>query len=105
MVNDYELMVIYTPTVTDDEMPAIVEKLGKAVADHGGSSPNIQPWGRKKLAYSIRHFKEGNYVLARFKMDAKKTAGLEQGLKISENILRHLLVRMDEQPAVSGSKG
>jgi small subunit ribosomal protein S6 len=56
----------------------------------------VKPWGRKKLAYPIKNYTEGNYVLTLFKMDPKLTAELESSLELSEEILRHLLVRLSD---------
>ena len=53
-------------------------------------------WGRRKLAYPIQRHQEGNYVLTQLNMDPQKTGELERSLQISEEVLRHLLIRLDE---------
>ena len=92
----YELVVIISPEVVEEEIPATVEKINKFIAERGGSITEVNQWGKRKLAYPIKHFMEGNYVLTQFKMDPRLTAELEASLGISEEILRHLLVRLDE---------
>jgi small subunit ribosomal protein S6 len=53
----------------------------------------VEKWGKKKLAYPIKHFLEGNYVLTRFKVSPAQCKELEANLKITEEVLRHLLIK------------
>jgi small subunit ribosomal protein S6 len=95
-LRDYELVVIIKPSVADDEVPATVEKTSQYITERGGSVAEVNQWGRKKLAYPIKDFTEGNYVLTQFSMDPESTTGLEANLELSEDILRYLLVRLSE---------
>ena len=94
----YELVAIITPQVTDEELPEAIERLlKKPVENQGGVCDEVDVWGRRRMAYPIRRFTEGNYVLSNIQLDPGKTNELEQGLLISEEVLRHLLVRLDEE--------
>ncbi|MDY6908045.1 MAG: 30S ribosomal protein S6 [Chloroflexota bacterium] len=95
-MRDYELVVIISPEVADEETPAAIEKISRFITDRGGSITEVNQWGRRKLAYPIKNFMEGNYVLAHFTMDAQATADFEASLGLAEEVLRHLLVRMGE---------
>lgn len=95
-MRDYELVVIISPEVTDEEVPITLEKMNQFITDRGGSITEVNQWGRRKLAYPIENFMEGNYVLTQFKMEPKQTAELEASLRLSEEILRHLLVRLSD---------
>jgi len=95
-LRDYELVVIIKPSVADDEVPATVEKTSQYITERGGSVAEVNQWGRKKLAYPIKDFTEGNYVLTQFSMDPESTTELEANLELSEDILRYLLVRLSE---------
>ena len=95
-MRDYELVVIISPEVTDEEVPVTLEKMNQFINDRGGSITEVNQWGRRKLAYPIENFMEGNYVLTQFKMEPKQTAELEASLKLTEEILRHLLVRLSD---------
>jgi small subunit ribosomal protein S6 len=96
-LRDYELTVVISPSVADDEVTATLEKkVSQLITERGGSITEVKPWGRKKLAYPIKNYTEGNYVLTLFKMDPKLTAELESSLELSEEILRHLLVRLSD---------
>ena len=96
-MRDYELTVVISPSVADDEVTATLEKkVGQFITERGGSITEVKPWGRKRLAYPIKNHNEGNYVLTIFKMDPNLTAELESSLELSEEILRHLLVRLSD---------
>ncbi len=93
-MRDYELVVIISPEVAEEEIPATLEKISRFIVERGGSITEVNQWGKRKLAYPIKNFMEGNYVLAQFQMEPQLTADLEASLGISEEILRHLLVRL-----------
>ncbi len=93
----YELVVIITPQVTDEEVPDAVERLvRRPVESQGGVCQEVNVWGRRKLAYPVKKHQEGNYVLTNLELDPTKAKELEQSLLISEEVIRHLLVRLDE---------
>jgi len=95
-LRDYELVVIISPAVADEEISPTIEKINQFIVERGGSITEVNQWGRRKLAYPIKDFMEGNYVLTQFSMDPKLSAELEASLGISEEILRHLLVRLSD---------
>jgi len=95
-LRDYELIVIVSPEVPEEELPSHIDKISDFITNKGGSVTEVERWGKRKLAYPINHFREANYVLTRFKLEPGTTAELEANLRISEKILRHLLVRLGE---------
>ena len=95
-MRDYELIVIISPEVPEEEVPTNIDKIGEFITSKGGSITQVDRWGKRRLAYTINHFKEGNYVLTKFKIEPATTAELETNLRISEKILRHMLIRLDE---------
>lgn len=92
-MTDYELMVIIKPEVVDEEVPKVVEKVTQFISRKGGSITEINQWGRRKLAYPIGQYLEGNYVLTRLKIEPSRVKELEANLRLSEEVVRHLLVR------------
>jgi small subunit ribosomal protein S6 len=92
---NYELVYIVSPEVTDEEMPNILNKVSESVTKIGGSVTELVQWGRKRLAYPIKKFGEGNYVFARIEMKPAVTRELEANLKLSNEVIRHLLVRSE----------
>lgn len=93
---DYEMVFIVSPEATEEKFGTTVDNISRFITDRGGVVSGMEQWGKKRLAYPIRHFTEGNYVLARFKMEPPVGKELEANLRISEDILRHLLVRLDD---------
>ena len=99
-MRQYELVVIVGPHVADDEVPDTIDRLvRRPVESGGGEVGEVDHWGRRKLAYPINKQLEGNYVVTQLRLEPPQILELEQGLKISEEILRHLLVRHDEEGA------
>ena len=92
-MSSYELVLIISPEVVDEEMPDFITKLSELVNKVGGSVDEVNQWGRRKLAYPIKRSTEGNYVLAKVKMKPALTKELEANLRLSGKILRHLLIR------------
>ncbi len=93
-LHDYELVVIISPEVEDEALDSIIDNVGRFITDNGGTVSDVERWGKKKLAYSIKHFVEGSYVLTRFKLRPTSSRELEANLRISEDVLRHLLIRV-----------
>jgi small subunit ribosomal protein S6 len=92
-LNTYELIFILRPDLADEKLETTIENFKKAIAGKGGIIQDTQRWGKRRLAYRIRHFAEGIYVLLRFQAKANQNRELETSLKISEDVLRHLLVK------------
>jgi small subunit ribosomal protein S6 len=95
-VRDYELTVVFSPEIAEEDLATEIEKVNQFITQKGGVVTEVNRWGRKKLAYPIRHFREGNYALTQFKLQPKLAAELEKNLRSSEGILRYLLVRLEE---------
>jgi small subunit ribosomal protein S6 len=92
-MSSYELVLIISPEVVDEEMPDFIIKLSELVNKVGGSVDEVNQWGRRKLAYPIKRSMEGNYVLTKVKMKPALTKELEANLRLSGKILRHLLIK------------
>jgi small subunit ribosomal protein S6 len=91
---DYELVVIISPEVLDEAIDSVIDSISRFITENGGTVSTVEPWGKRKLAYPIKHFMEGSYVLTRFKLRPKLSKQLEASLQISEEVLRHLLVKV-----------
>lgn len=97
-MRDYELIVIYKPDISEEKLPSNIESVSKVITDKGGTITSVNQWGRRKLAYPIDRVMEGNYVLTNFKAETKLITALEKNLKMSETILRHMVVRVEPLP-------
>ncbi len=96
MQREYELVLVLNPEVTDERLPEVVERYSQMIAAQGGAVTACNPWGRRRLAYPIQRFLEGHYVRTQFTIEPKATAALEANLRLSEDVLRHLLVRLGD---------
>ena len=94
-VRDYELVFIVNPEVAEESLENTINSVSQFITGRGGTVSDVQRWGKRRLAYPVKRFVEGTYVLTRFKMSPQWSRELEANLQISENILRHLLVRLD----------
>ena len=95
-MHEYELVVVINPDVAEEDVPAAIDRLTGAVASRGGEIAEVTPWGRRKLAYPINQHSEGNYVVTQIRLDPARAHELESGFAISDEVLRHLLIRKDE---------
>ena len=94
-VRNFELIVITSPEIDESGLESRVESINQFVTSHGGTMADIERWGRKKLAYPLDRFLEGNYVITTFQMNASACRELDESLKIAEDVLRHMLIRQD----------
>jgi small subunit ribosomal protein S6 len=92
---DYELVYVVRPDISDDSLDPTVEKVSQLITNRGGTLSGVERWGKRKLAYPIKHFTEGHYVLARFKLSPTATKEVEANLQITEEIIRSLFVVKD----------
>jgi len=93
-LNDYELVFIVSPEIVDEALESKIDGVSQFITGRDGVISDVERWGKKKLAYPLVHFLEGNYVLTRFKINPARCKELEANLKISEEILRHLLIKL-----------
>ncbi len=93
-LRDYELVFIVSPEVEDEALEATVDSVSQYITGKDGVISGVERWGKRKLAYPIRHFLEGSYILTRFKMKPVWSKELESNLQISEEVLRHLLIKL-----------
>ena len=97
-MRDYEILYIVRPDLEDDKVQDIVKRVNSLIGRSGGSAEQTSLWGKRKLAYEVKHQKEGSYVLQDFKIEPERVPELETALKITEEVLRHLIVRKPEKP-------
>ncbi len=88
--------MIVSPDVADEAVPATVERVQGFIAQQGGQVKEVTPWGRRKLAYPIDGFQEGTYLVAQLGLDPQRVRALEDNLKLAEDVIRHLVVKLEE---------
>ncbi len=91
-LNEYELLYIVSPRVPADDVANVIERVDALIQNVGGEILTTDNWGRRRLAYPIRQYFEGTYVLTTLKMPPAGAVGVEAALVISEEIIRHMLI-------------
>jgi small subunit ribosomal protein S6 len=94
-VRRYELMLVIRPDAPDDEVQTLIDRQTRTVVNAGGQIIKVSPWGRRRLAYKIGPHHEASYFIIVFDGPAEAVAELERGLNITEEVLRHLVTRVD----------
>jgi small subunit ribosomal protein S6 len=97
-VRRYELMLVFRPDAPDERLSAIIDRTTRQITADGGQIVKVAPWGRRRLAYPIDRQREGSYHIIVFEAPAPVISELERSLLITEEVLRHLVVRQ-ERPA------
>ena len=95
-MNKYELAVIVSAKIEDDERAATIEKVKGYIERFGGTITNVDEWGKKKLAYDIQKMSEAFYYFIQFDADAKVPYDVENNVRLMETVIRFLCVRQDE---------
>ena len=91
----YELMLVLRPDVPDDRSQAVIDRTTRSIVTAGGQIVKVAPWGRRRLAYPIDRQREGSYHIVLFDAPAELITELERGLTITEELLRHLITKVE----------
>ena len=94
----YELMLVLRPDAPDDRSQAVIDRTTRQIITAGGQIVKVAPWGRRRLAYPIDRHREGSYHIVLFEAPSDAISELERSLLITEELLRHLVTRV-ERPA------
>ena len=101
----YELMLVIRPDVADDKSQALVDRTTRQIVTAGGQIVKVAPWGRRRLAYPIDRHREGSYQIILFESPAPVIVELEHTLLITEEVLRHLITRVERPVKVARRDG
>ena len=91
----YELMLVLRPDTPDEQVQAVIDRATGSVVGDAGQIIKVSPWGRRRLAYPISGYHEGSYFLIVFEAPASAVLQLERGLNITEEVMRHLVTRIE----------
>jgi small subunit ribosomal protein S6 len=101
----YELMLVIGPDDADDRSQAVIDRTTRQVVASGGQIVKVAPWGRRRLAYAIDRHREGSYHIILFDAPGEAVSELERGLLITEEVLRHLVTRVERPTRPSRRDG
>ena len=100
MSRKYELVYVVSPDATDEQVAELHTQVESIVQRMNGQLEKTDNWGRRKLAYEIGRHKEGTYVLEVINGDGELMKEIDRRLKVTDLVIRHLVVRVDEEQAV-----
>lgn len=95
----YEAAMVLVPELDEERTQAAIDRVTEVITARGGKVGDIQKWGRRRLAYEIDRHREGIYVFIPFAAEPGVSAEVERVLRLSEDVIRHMVVRMEEEPA------
>ena len=94
-MNSYEVALIIRPEVEEEAQESLIERLSQILTAEGGQVDNVETWGRRRLAYPINKVNEGYYYFIQGQFDSTVLLELDRTAKLSEDIIRHMVIRMD----------
>ncbi len=94
-MNKYELCVVLSAKIEDEERAAAIEKIKAYIDRFGGTVTNVDEWGKKRLAYEVQKMSEAYYYFIAFDAEATAPIEIENRVRIMENVLRYLCVRAE----------
>ncbi len=100
MNRKYELVYVVSPDATEEQVTALQTQVEDILQRMGGTLEKTENWGRRKLAYEIGRHKEGTYVLHVILGTGELMKEIDRRLKVFDTVIRHLVVRVDEEQAV-----
>jgi len=92
----YELLYIIRPDLDEEATTALVDRLGGLVTSNGGDNLTVEKWGKRRLAYEIQDYKEGQYILMNFEGEGRTSKEIERVMKISDDVIRFLTVKKED---------
>lgn len=96
-MRDYELLYIIKTEVGEEQTQAVIDRYVGILEGEGAAVEKVDKWGKRKLAYTIdKKYTDGFYVLVNFKGEANAVDEVDRLMKIDENLLRHMITRVDE---------
>ncbi|HZV50862.1 MAG TPA: 30S ribosomal protein S6 [Candidatus Dormibacteraeota bacterium] len=98
MPRDYEILYIVRPELDEQQVQEAVASVNRLIENVQGTVLKTDVWGKRKLAYEVRHLREGTYVLTDFRVEPDRIPEMEATIKISDTVFRHLIVRKPDRP-------
>ena len=95
-MNKYELAVVLSAKLEDEERAAALEKVQGYITRFGGTVTGVDDWGKKRLAYEVQKMKEAYYYFIQFDAEPTAPIEIENRVRIMDNVIRFLCVRQDE---------
>ncbi len=98
-MRSYEVMAIFDVGLDEEAIRATVSRAADLIASRGGSSPHVEHWGRRRLAYELKHRSEGYYVLIRANAEPATMAEVDRMFSLADEVVRHKVIRIPDAVA------
>ena len=95
-MSKYELAVVVSAKIEDDERAAVVDKCKALIERFGGTVTNVDDWGKKRMAYEVQKMKDAFYYFIQFDAETSAPVEIENRIRIMDNVLRFVIVKQDE---------
>lgn len=95
-MRQYEVIYIIKPELDEEKTTSVIERFATLITNAGGEITKAEQWGKKRLAYEVNDYREGYYVLVNFTGEPTIAHELERVFKITDDIIRFIVVRMEE---------
>ena len=95
-MREYESLYVLRPDLENEQTQDLINRFKEVVSNQGGEVLDVTEWGKRRLAYEINEYREGYYVIMKFKDDNNVTAELERLMRINDSVMRYLTTRVDE---------
>lgn len=95
-MRQYEVMYVLNPALEEERLKSLVERFQGIVTENGGEVTGLQEMGKRRLAYEIKKFRDGFYVLMNFKSNSEVVSEMERIMRITDDVIRYLFVKEDE---------
>lgn len=96
-MRDYEIMYIVRPDLEEEARKELIERFNKILTDNNATVEKVDEIGSRRLAYEIEDYRDGYYVVVNFKGDEQAVNEFDRQAKFSDDIIRHMIVRLDEE--------
>lgn len=91
----YEVVFVHRPDLDEEKSAALIERFKDLIESHGGEVLKIDKWGKRRLAYEVKDLREGVYIIAHMNAEPEVATELDRVFKITDEVLRHIIVRED----------
>ena len=101
MSNNYEMMYILRPDLSEEQVGNAIQKYQTFVSDRGAENIQIQNRGKRRLAYPIKRYLDGIYIQMNYQADGTQIAPLERAMRLEEEVIRYLTIKLKKQPSIT----
>ena len=102
-LNYYETLFVVSPALSEEETKSVIEKFTALIAENG-TVLSVNEWGKRRLGYPIEKLNEGYYVVVNFQSEGNFPAELERLFGINDSIIRSIVIRLENAPAVKAEE-